>query len=441
MMMSGDENPVYDVKLSSVVPSRVTSEDRADQEVTSMDLALKLHYIRGLYFFRRTDVVAGMDIIDLKRPTFKLLDLYYPASGRIRRRTDQEGRRRPFIKCNDGGVRIVEAKCRKTLDEWLSFNHNHQYSVSDHLLVHAQVLGPDLSFSPLVFLQFTRFKCGGLSVGLSWAHILGDAFCASAFMNTWAQIVAGNVPSPPPTMPDPGNSHFRLSAAEKPRSLKSVPPVGDCWLASGNCKMEVYSFHVTARQLEQIIPPITGAKGSSKPAYFQVLAALIWKSLAKVRGESGPSVVTICRRDPQKRKSEIFGNSLVIGTVGADFKVQEAGLLELAELIAGKMEDESNAIEEFVEREKEKPDLVVYGANLTFVNLEELNVYELQLGGENPVFVNYTVGGVGDEGVVLVLPAAPEGGSGGRTVTAILPENQIVELKNEVGKHLDWPIF
>ncbi|WP_411026270.1 acyltransferase, partial [Salmonella sp. s58078] len=92
---------------------------------------------------------------------FEWLDLYYPASGRIRR--SENGR--PFIKCNDGGVRIVEAKCDRSIDEWLGSKDRCK---NDEQLVPSQVLGPELEFSPLVYLQFTRFICGGLSVGLSW---------------------------------------------------------------------------------------------------------------------------------------------------------------------------------------------------------------------------------------------------------------------------------
>lgn len=137
---------VSGIKLSSVVPAEVTG-DNEDRKLTNMDLAFKLHYVRGVSFFSN-ETVQGLTIYDLKEPMFSLLALYPTASGRIRK--SESGR--PFIKCNDGGVRIIEAHCDKTIEEWLKMN---DHKPLDDYLVYDQVLGPDLGFSPLVFVQVT----------------------------------------------------------------------------------------------------------------------------------------------------------------------------------------------------------------------------------------------------------------------------------------------
>ena len=134
---------VSDIRLSTVVPATVSDENNA-YELTNMDLVMKLHYIHGVYFFT-SEAVQGFSIQDLKKPMFPLLDLYFMASGRVRR--SETGR--PFIKCNDSGVRIVEAKSDKTIDEALAME-DHSFH---HGLVYHQALGPDLSFSPLVYIQ------------------------------------------------------------------------------------------------------------------------------------------------------------------------------------------------------------------------------------------------------------------------------------------------
>ena len=143
MVSDGGGSSVHDVKLSSVVPSMVTGEDKV-HALTNMDLAVKLHYLKGVYFFSK-EAVDGLTIMALKNPMFEWLRLYYPTSGRIRR--SESGR--PMVKCNDSGVRIVEAQYDKTLDEWLAMEEHDLYNS----LTHDQVLGPDLSFSPLVFIQ------------------------------------------------------------------------------------------------------------------------------------------------------------------------------------------------------------------------------------------------------------------------------------------------
>lgn len=153
--------------------------------------------------------------------------------------------------------------------------------------------------------------------------------------------------------------------------------------------------------------------------------------------------MTICNSDPRNKGIEGSSNSQVIGTVEADFKVAEADLSELAKLIEEKMVDERSLIDEWVGRENEKLAFILYGSNLTFVNLEEAEIYGLRIKGQKPIFASYGVGGVGDEGVILVLPAPANGKGGdcgdGRVVTAILPKDQNFRLKNELRN--DWGVF
>lgn len=419
--------PVSAARLSSVVPSKVTGDNK-DREVTYLDLALKLHYVRGVYFFS-SEAVQDLTINDLKKPMFPWLALYPTTSGRIRR--SETGR--PLIKCNDGGVRIVEVDCGHTMEEWLSMN-DHQHSL-DSFLVHDQVLGPDLGFSPLVFVQFTWFKCGGLCMGLSWSHILGDPFSATTFMNTWGQLLDAHKPSKSPYEPHHNQPRYLSPKPRKPFSLKQVDPVGDCWLTTNTCKMETQSIRFTAKQLDNILSDVCGLDRQAKISCFELLCAIIWKSLSKVREDAGPRTVTFCAGNSPAAERESPRNDVVFSTVEADFSVAKSDVYELAELIAEKQEDENGLIEEMMEREDGNLDCVTYGTNLTFVNLEGADVYGLEINGHKPVYANYTIKGVGDEGAVLVLPD-PDSGSkkqeGGRLVTLILPENQLAELVNEL---------
>lgn len=140
--------PVSGIRISSVVPGKVTGDD-VDYPLANMSLALKLHYIRGVYFFS-AQAVEGLTISDLKKPMFPWLAFFYTSSGRIRR--SETGR--PFIKCNDSGVRIVEAFCDKTIEELLEVERNEDRHFSvDSFLAHDQVLGPELGFSPLIYIQ------------------------------------------------------------------------------------------------------------------------------------------------------------------------------------------------------------------------------------------------------------------------------------------------
>ncbi|XP_016447289.1 protein ECERIFERUM 2 [Nicotiana tabacum] len=431
------EKLISDIKSSSVVPAKITGADKV-HEFTNMDLVMKLHYIKGLYFFS-SDAVEDLNIYDFKKPMFHFLELYYETSGRIRRSEDGGGR--PFIKCNDGGVRIIEAKSSKTIEEWLVMNDS---SVNDQL-VYDQVLGPELGFAPLVFIQFTWFKCGGMSIGLSWAHVLGDVFSASNFINIWAQIMGGQLPPQSLNNSRTNNKFINplLSTVDKlPFSLKKVDPVGDHWRITNSCKMISHSFHITEKELNQHISKIFGPKQSAKVKPFDVISATMWKILAKVRGESAePGIVTIISKDNScdREITQVSNNGQMISIVEANnVKVSEANVLELAKLIAEKGVDETKVVEELMEKENGTLDFVVYGANLTFVNLEKANIYGFELRGKKPLFASYNISEVGEEGVVLVL-AGPEnlnGKEGGRIVNLVLPEDQIERFKNELREEL-----
>ncbi|KAK4435839.1 protein ECERIFERUM 26 [Sesamum alatum] len=420
------EGLIYNIKISSVGPANVTGSDLI-YEPETMGLAMKLHYIRGIYYFGR-QAFEGLSTLVIKEPMFTWLNKYPEVCGRFRR--TESGR--AYVKCNDCGVRFVEAKCDKTLDEWLEMKD----ATLEKLLVRDQVLGPELGFSPLVYIQLTRFKCGGTAVGLTWAHVLGDAFSAAEFMNTLGRAVAGYDLGRPTNL---AHSHKKSTtpndpskAVEDPLSIKRVGPVGDHWVNVTKCKMEAFSFNVTPTQLSHLQSKLS--PNGAPFAAFEAISAVIWQCIAKIRGEKWDSnvIVTICKGSEQGKSCDgTLSNSQVVSVVRANFPVPEANPSELALLVQNGALDERGKIEEAMEREGGLPDFIVYGAKLTFVNLEDARFYEFEYKGQRPVSVSYRIEGVGEDGAILVLPG-PEGGGKGRSVMAILPENEIVELQLEL---------
>ncbi|KAF7830022.1 protein ECERIFERUM 2 [Senna tora] len=430
------ENSPLTSRISTVVPATPRGDENGAYDLRYMDLLMKLHYIRAVLYFNN-DAVQGLTIYDLKKPMFPLLDRYSHVSGRIRR--SENGR--PFIKCNDAGVRIAESHCELPLDEWVAGNG---YSMDG--LVHDHVLGPDLGFSPLVFVKFTSFRCGGLAVGLSWAHVLGDAFSALNFISHWSKIIAGHVPPkslhvPPSSKPDLPPSLSDQS--QNPISVKKAINVGEHWLAANHRNVETHSFRLAAKQLHHLVTTTISTDAAS---YFEILCAIVWKSLNRIRGNfCALNAVTICTTNGSNRREDEFPiNGLEFSKVEADFAVAQSDVSALAMLIAEKKIVENQVMEKLVEEDEGKEDFLVYGANLTFVDLEEAGFYDVELNGRKPVMANCTFHGVGDEGVVVVLPAPEEdddggdGGGNGRMMTVVLPHNELEQLKIELQR--EWGI-
>ncbi|TKY74431.1 hypothetical protein E2542_SST03192 [Spatholobus suberectus] len=432
------DTPSPSSRISTVVPATPRGEENGVYHLNYMDVLTKLHYIRPVYFFN-SEAVQGFSISDLKKPMFLLLDLYSHVSGRIRR--SESGR--PFIKCNDAGVRIAESHCDRTLQEWFHENGN---SVDG--LVHDHVLGPALAFSPLVFVKFTWFKCGGLSVGLSWAHVLGDAFSAFNFISKWSQILAGQAPPKSLHMPNVLKPQISPNSITEnlPISIKRTNIVGEYWLTANYNDVATHSFHITSKQLHHLVTATSNQTSDTtnkvKTSYFEIISALFWKCMTNIREDFGPKVVTICTCKSNPAENEFPTNGfLVLSKIEVNFSSGKCEISKLVELITEKKIVENHVMEKVVEGDEGKEDFIVYGANLMFVDLEEANIYDgVKLNGQKPIVANCTFHGVGDQGAILVLPAPEENKDGGsrRIVTVFMPREELNQLKDKLGG--EWGI-
>ncbi|KAL8120923.1 protein ECERIFERUM 26 [Apium graveolens] len=427
------ETLIYNVKLSSVGPGQMSGPDMK-HEPSSIDLAMRFHYLKGVYYFKSHKAFENITIFQIKEAMFKWLSQFNVVCGRFRR----ENSGRPYIKCNDCGARLMEAECAKTIEEWLELISDEKiYNDDDSLqkkLVFGQPIGPEIQYSPNIYLQITKFKCGGMSLGLNWAHILGDVHFASYFINTWGKIMAGQEQGPSPILAqyrkmETSPSPKRIT--NEPLSIKWVDPVGDQWAPFITTKMASYSFHVSATQLSDLQSKVSGPKKSARVPPFESICAMIWQSVAKVKIRMESKVVTIVKYDACKKNKKLDNENQVISIVRAECSIEESDFEELAALLVNGEVDEREIIREMVESENGAMDVIVYGANLTFVNFEQATFYELELKGQKPVHASYSVDGIGEGGAVFVLPTPKDDGRG-RFVTITLPEKELIMVKNDL---------
>ncbi|XP_023641880.1 protein ECERIFERUM 26-like [Capsella rubella] len=402
--------PVHGFRLSTVSSSRPT-ETGTTHEPTGLDLAMKLHYIKVVYIYS-AETARDLTVMSVKAPLFPVFDQISWITGRLRRH--ESGR--PYIKCNDCGTRFVESHCDLTVDEWLRVPDR---SVDESLVYH-QPVGPDMAFSPLIYLQMTRFSCGGLALGLSWAHIMGDPLSLSHVFNLWARAFAGEKIYSHKTSELERVFQNPNSTGAKPESIKRVDPVGDLWVTPSNSKMTTFSFNLTVKDIKSKFP----ANGDD---VFEILIGVIWKCIAKVRGGSDPVTITVIRPDPNGLKPRAVRNSQVISSVHVGFSVAEASLEEIVKSI-GEASDERSKIDEIVD---DVSDFIVYGANLTFVDLSEVDFYEAKVLGKSPESVYCNVQGIGDGGAVVVSPGVVVDE---RVATVTLPGDDIEKVKCEMDK-------
>ncbi|CAL5003349.1 unnamed protein product [Urochloa decumbens] len=419
---------VHSYRLSTVVPGSVTGE-AVDYELADADLLHKLHYLRAVHVFH-----AAFAVRELKEPMFPWLDMYFPISGRLRRHQAAAAAGRPYVRCNDCGVRIVEAACDATVEEWLE--QEAERGGMSKALAYDKVIGPELFFSPLLYVQITSFKCGGMALGFTWAHLIGDIPSAAACFSTWAQLFNGKKP-PAPTLRDPLNSTSPATPATVtvPPSVKATAaPVGDHWVVPTASDMVPFSFHVTEQQLK-------GLQLGCQVSTFELVAALTWHALAVIRGpdeEQAMRTVTVVKTTDHPVRPPVTGgggrclgltNEHRIGHAVATGSPSPAvaDVATLAALLAKVSLDKAGAVAEAALAGADDADVVVYGANLTFVDAEGLDVYGgLELGARRPAHVEYAVDGVGDGGAAVVHRDA---GGRGRTVAAVVRRGEAERLR------------
>lgn len=283
-------------------------------------------------------------------------------------------------------------------------------------------------------------------MGLSWAHVLGDAFSASNYMNWLALSLNGVKPTYPPSLnkSPPCNIKPKKPINLEPSSIKKVGPFGDHWIMPLPCEMDTFSFHVKPAQLTKLQAKLSENDSILSPIQpFELLSAVIWRAIAKIRNGSEPNTVTVIKKDAASPIEDAMAlrNNQFVGSIKAAFSVAEAHIEELAALIHDVSDSEKDQIEEMVGRDPGGSDYIIYGSNLTFVNMEEADFYGFELKGLAPRFVNCFVDGIGKEGVVLVIPSPKDDKSnaktmdGGRIVTLILPKECMVELKEELKEY------
>jgi hypothetical protein len=293
----------------------------------------------------------------------------------------------------------------------------------------------------MLLLQFTYFKCGGLSVGLSWAHILGDAFSAFKFIAKWSHTLAGQALPKSLHMPNLTKPQFlSISASNNPISIKRATIVKGYWLTPNDSYVATHTFHINSKKLHHLVTSYTSLSTNTNKKYFEIISAMIWKCIAQIKGDVGQKVVTICTTNFSNRvENEFPTNGLVLSKIETNLSPKEVDILELVKLIGEKKINENYALEKLVEESEGKDDFIVYGAKLTFVDLEEADFYGVKINGQKPILANCDFHGVGDQGVVLVLPGLEDDdGNNGRMITISLPQKELDQLKCKLAK--EWGI-
>ncbi|XVF48388.1 hypothetical protein PTKIN_Ptkin03bG0186500 [Pterospermum kingtungense] len=170
------------VKGSSMIfPAEDTPKER--QWISNVDMVMTTYHLPTVFFYKPNGSSDFFKSQVLKEALSKTLVPFYPMAGRLG--SDENGRLQ--IICNAEGVLFIEAETTAALDDLGDFVP----SLKLRQLVPTADYSGDTSSYPLLMVQVTTFKCGGVCLGTGNHHTLSDGTTALHFKNRWCEIARG----------------------------------------------------------------------------------------------------------------------------------------------------------------------------------------------------------------------------------------------------------
>ncbi|WVY92938.1 hypothetical protein V8G54_032026 [Vigna mungo] len=147
--------------------------------------ALRIH-LPMIHIYRKQASMAEKDPVQVIRQALsKTLVFYYPFAGRL-----IEGpHRKLMVDCTGEGVMFIEADADVTLDQ-LGDSLYPPFPCFHELLYYVPGT-QQITNTPLLLVQATRFECGGLILAIGLNHTMCDAPGYKQFMSAWAEMARG----------------------------------------------------------------------------------------------------------------------------------------------------------------------------------------------------------------------------------------------------------
>ncbi|CAL0313715.1 unnamed protein product [Lupinus luteus] len=140
-----------------------------------------------LYYQKLKEEEHGLFLVGWIVESLARVLLDYPLlAGRIQKKVENGDNMEFEIVSNDSGVRFYEARFPMNLSEFLGLSGKECFE--GELVFWKEIDEHNPQFSPLFYIQVTKFECGGYSIGISCSLILEDVLVIEKFLKNWAEI-------------------------------------------------------------------------------------------------------------------------------------------------------------------------------------------------------------------------------------------------------------
>ncbi|GLJ34177.1 hypothetical protein SUGI_0686990 [Cryptomeria japonica] len=151
--------------------------------LSNVDLIFSKFYVRTTYIYGSIEEPDICVWQRLREALPKVLVYFYPLAGRLINDSSREF----AIDCNSEGVLFVEAVTDSDIEDLRDFSSISQLSSLAPTMDYTQ----SITSLPLLLLQVTKFKCGGVALGVTISHMVADGMSSLHFVNTWCDMAHG----------------------------------------------------------------------------------------------------------------------------------------------------------------------------------------------------------------------------------------------------------
>ncbi|CAK9172068.1 unnamed protein product [Ilex paraguariensis] len=413
-MVTAEKLKIHVKDSTTVTPAKSTPTQKLWN--SNLDLLVGRIHLLTVYFYRPNGSVNFFDARVLKKALSNVLVSFYPMAGRLGR--DDKGRIE--VNCNGQGVLFVEAESDSAIDDLGDFTP----SLELRRLIPAVDYSGDISSYPLVILQVTYFKCGGVSIGTGVHHTLSDGASSLHFINTWSDIARGLSIAIPPFIdrtllcarnpPCPSFDHLEY---HPPPSLTT--PIETPELQSGPKAVTTAILNITLDQLNKLKAKSRTDANTKDYSSYAILAAHIWRCACKARGLSEQQMTKLfTATDGRSRLCPplppgYLGNVIFTATpIALSGDLQSEPLSTSAKRIHNaltKMDNEySRSALDYLEVQPDLAALVrgpqyFASPNLNINSWTRLPVYDADFGWGRPIFMGPAT--ILYEGTVYIIPS------------------------------------
>ncbi|ESQ45858.1 hypothetical protein EUTSA_v10011129mg [Eutrema salsugineum] len=375
-----------------------------------------------------------------------VLVYYYPFAGKLHRKSDDN---RLVLNCKDGdGVPFTRATAACTL---ASLNYLDSAGDEAYQLVpcYEPVKGCE-GYDPLA-LQFTKFACGGITIGMAHSHSVSDGVGAAQFFRAMIELASGK--SQPSVIPvwerERLNFNGKLGeVVDFPKAGSSITP--SSYTSDDDMVREI--LNITSDDITKLKKTIAEDEQTTNEnekkvvvTTLEILAAQIWRARCRALNMSPNETMVLSIAIGIRNFIEpplpegYYGNAFVNGYVALTAKeLSDSSLSSLVRLIKDLKRaamDKRYMLGKLSEMERSVKDMSCSSdINKGFMVVTDWRQIGLQYDGWGGLVNIIPLVSMTMPFICVLLPAskADPGMSGGVRVLATLPRDAMAKFKEEM---------